>query len=172
MYTIAYHGDGATPQKLAKDIGPDIKINHYWPNLNKQQALNWLIEHPTLAPFNLIGYSRGGYIITHITQTHHHLINAAILYEIPVLEYNQAPGTYPVLMIWNKSKNQNKDRKNTPEGQKTIKVWSQTHPITNLEGKGGHTRYQYWPPSIRHNWDQTLNQQINHWLETVNLQNI
>lgn len=114
MYTIAYHGDGATPNKLANDIGPNIKIDHYWHNLDKEQALNWLIDHANLGPFNLIGYSRGGHIITHITQYHPELINSAILYETPILEYKHAPGTYPILIIWN-----NKGRQNTQRHQNT-----------------------------------------------------
>lgn len=163
MYTIAYHGDGATPNRLAKDIGPNIKIDHYWHNLDKEDALNWIIDHANQGPFNLIGYSRGGYIITHITQYHPELINSAILYETPTLEYTQAPGTYPILLIWN-----TKGRQNTREGIKTEEIWRKTHPTTTLTGKRHHIRINPTPPFLRHNWDQSLNPHIHKWLNEIN----
>lgn len=163
LYTIAYHGDGGTPKKLAKDIGPDIHIDHYWHNLDKEQALDWIINHANLGPFNLIGYSKGGYIITHITQYHPELINSAILYESPTLEYTKAPGTYPILMIWN-----NKGRRNTKEGIKSQAIWSKTHPTTELTGQGFHIKINPRPPFLTHNWDKTLNPEINFWINTVN----
>lgn len=171
---MALPGDKAKDHYLREDMEAPATWGEitYWPadgwkTLDKtyQELLDFLKPLPEVT---LIGYSRGGYIISRLSNE---LINikAAVLYESPV--YNGVGGNsctipggnFPVLLIWNSfGALDSLFRSKRKEAIYSLKYWSINRKARILIGDGGHVKREDW--EFRHNWDTDLNDQIGEWL--------
>lgn len=109
----------------------------------------------------LVGYSRGGQMISDVLYTQDVSIAGAVVYEAPT-RVTSVPPSVPVLLIWN-----HRGRKNTAAGRNTQRVWGQVESVTELEGRGRHIGFTWRPPFLRHAWDQTLNPVIEAWMDNA-----
>lgn len=159
---IALHGDLASAEMLRRDVG-DLRNSidlffdaRGWLRFERQcdkllSVIQMLPEPPIL-----IGYSRGGSVIAKLSNEV--AIQAAVLYESPIIDSETVGGSFPVLMIWND--HGAKYGKRSDEALHSEQLWEASHPVNMLEGKGGHMKRR----PLGHGWDVSLNAQIRDWL--------
>lgn len=167
-YTIAIHGDFATPEMLAQDMGDmsdEVDLFHHF---NYKRPIQFSHQLDQLCrtikekgEVVLIGYSHGGSIIADVTEYLAREIVGAVLYESPVLRSDYIYGTFPALMIWNDNGASKGIRSNQADRSK--RLWKKNRLVTELEGSGGHMKTN----PIGHCWDQSLNGKIRDWLSGI-----
>lgn len=179
MPTIAFHGDYANGEILKRDMGDPPWVDMYFHKWNIEDVKDYCKNFLNI---NMIGFSRGGSFIAHLS---HHIpnIRCAVLYESPVIKHKRKSidyiaGDFPALIIWNnKGFIFERGRKNWPAAKKMEAMWSENgdapsdlsrdRPVDrHLEGEGGHMRWVWnsWPP-VGHDWDQSLNDDIEQWID-------
>jgi hypothetical protein len=158
--TIAFHGDGATPEMLREDIGEGLHVDYF---VDKYHAASFCREFPEV---NLVGYSRGGGVIADLSCILPN-IRSAVLYESPLGAYNKAMGSFPALIIWNK-----RGRKSKAIYRSAVErmedAWVIGRHVDFLEGTGRHIRVdRSMRPRLRHGWDRSLNPKISQWIKDL-----
>lgn len=160
---IALHGDYATAEMLRRDVG-DLRNSidlffdaRGWLRFDAQyDKLLSVVKMLPSAPI-LIGYSRGGSVIARLSCEIE--IAAAVLYESPIIDSGGVGGSFPCLMIWN-DKGEKYGRR-SDEAEHSEAIWKESHPVTKLQGKGGHMRRR----PLGHAWDTSLNGQVRKWID-------
>lgn len=160
MNVVAFHGDFASGRILKRDMGNPVWVNRYHDGLDLYKASKSLISRTDNV---LIGYSRGGSLIGHLSICQDIRIKAAVLYESPLIGIDEVGGTFPVLWIKNAYRRKGWRKK---EMDDTEKLWRATHSVDTLVGQGSHVRFTMGCPPIGHAWDQQLNPAIEHWIDT------
>lgn len=162
---IALHGDFATPDMLMRDMGdlsPMVDCvfdGKGWLRFQAQyERLLRFVTAQRESPI-LIGYSRGGSVIAKLSGEIE--IAAAVLYESPIIDSDCVGGDFPCLMIWNDKGAKSGRRRD--EAEQSEATWKASHPVTMLQGRGGHVKRR----PVGHCWDTSLNQSIRNWLENV-----
>ncbi len=158
---IALSGDFAKQGMLERDMG-DLasSVNVFFDSegwRRFKEAVGRLLDliRGLSEPPILIGYSRGGSVIAMLSELVP--IRAVVLYESPVVDSVGVGGSFPVLMIWNDAGIRYGRRKvRRIEASKSIRLWKENHPVTELKGSGGHWKIA----PVGHDWDCSLNGQI------------
>lgn len=162
---IALSGDYATPEMLKRDMGDlacsvDIFFDsngwkRFQEAIERLESLVRSLEHPPI----VIGYSRGGSAIARLSELVE--LQAAVLYESPIVDSDGVGGSFPVLQIWNDAgAKYSRFPARREQARHSEQAWAKNHPVTRLEGVGRH--FTLRPPS--HCWDIGLNQHISDWL--------
>ena len=155
---IALHGDFASGSMLRRDCGIE---SWAYPNWKRKPYL------PSEGGYVLVGYSRGGSEIGHLSREWHRAIRAAVLYESPLLGTNRVYGDFPALWIENDWGRRLRGGRYAREMQETLETWQLGgRRVDQLIGRGRHVEFtRGWPP-FRHGWDRSLNRQILDWIES------
>ena len=174
---IALHGDFAQPGHLEQDAGYPMFIDEYVTYYNRRKSDERMAAElaPALAIYKrliLVGYSRGGSIIGHLT---HKLTNiaGAVLYESPLFGIDRVAGSFPALLIWNSNgafHGKRPGAKRHQEALATIEAWvAGGRNVTHMVGQGKHTKWVHRPSTlwVGHGWDTKLNPAIGQWVSRV-----
>lgn len=158
MSVIALHGDFATGRILRRDVGV---VDWQYPDWKRR--VPYL---PCEGGYVLVGYSRGGSQIGHLSQEWHRAIRAAVLYESPLLGTDQVYGDFPVLWVENTHGRRSQGGRFAREMDDTLAAWMRGgRRVDMLIGNGRHAELTWgWPP-MRHGWDRDLNPKILSWIE-------
>ena len=115
---IAFHGDmlpfmnGA--RRLKEDMGDPDYVSHYFQGHNVLKALGTCVKFDRVY---LIGYSRGGQLISTLANAMPYYIAGACVYEAPLRE--RPRGDFPVLQLWNEGSN----RRNWRAAEQSRTAW-------------------------------------------------
>ena len=162
MKVIAVHGDFATGEQLRYDMGDPPWVDHYITAKTFDRFAAQVPQQDVV----LIGYSRGAEWVREVTNFYWCSrvirIRGVVGYE-PLAEGNfVAVHTIPRLLIHN-----HRGRAAwTRLGEVSLNRWRGPN-TTELQGKGFHVRLKTRPPFIGHAWDQSLNPQVEKWIQEL-----
>lgn len=158
---IAFHGDFANANVLRRDMGDPSWVTHFWDDHDVKEILRFCRSQSSVV---LIGYSRGGSLIGHLSKSLFN-IERAVLYESPLLGTNKVGGNFPVLWIWNEYWQSARRRF---ERADTLRAWELgNRKVIPLNPKNAwrHTRFTpFSNPPIGHNWNQSVNPIVEKWI--------
>lgn len=160
---LALQGDFASPATLRRDMGNLADAIDGW--LDSREPMEVLANQINgCGEVQLLGYSRGGIIITELLVSELLVLSkvrSCVIYEGPNLTREIVPGFFPVCLIWNDQSKPLRWRLR----DKTERTWCWQHRVTRLTGHGKHVRrVPGGDPQWGHNWDWGLNDRIANFL--------
>lgn len=163
-YVIAFHGRPGRPGILRRDMGDPPWVDQYFAGHDIDAAANEIDRHCRVI---LVGYSFGGDLIARLTHRCSNVVGA-VLYESPLLEPMLPRGHFPVCMVWN-----DRGRRHWPASQRSCLAWDLPERIfVPMNGRGGHVRMTWRWPFVGHAWDQSLNGQVETFIQFCRLGDI
>lgn len=168
MQVIALHGDYGWAEMLRIDMGDPHWVTEYydadkWSRSSYELHFSRLVD--LVASANrcvLVGYSRGGEVIANLALHCADCIAGAVLYESPVHpQIDAVPGDFPVMLIWN---DKGYLRGRGDAAIESMQKWSVNHECKILIGQGRHLKSC---PTLGHDWDQSLNDKIGAFIESL-----